>query len=83
MLFISIFVGVRYRTKYIRRRRWLIAETIPDERATRDLYPEGPLTRSEMVTMSRQIGERRERWREACMAHFADLWREHPQGILT
>ena len=36
---------------------------------------EGPLTRDEVVALSREIGERREAWRDACDAHLWDcIW---------
>ena len=42
---------------------------------------EGPLTRDEVVALSREIGERREAWRDACDAHLWDLYLAHPNGI--
>jgi hypothetical protein len=32
-----------------------------------------PLSPEERIQFSRQIGERREAWREACEAHYSDL----------
>lgn len=39
-----------------------------------------PLTRDELVAFARQIGDRREAWKEACRMHLADLWWHHPGG---
>ena len=45
----------------------------------RDLVA-APLTRDELVAFARQIGERREAWKEACRMHLVDLWWQHPGG---
>jgi hypothetical protein len=37
-----------------------------------------PMDRDELVRYSRQIGERREAWREQCAAHLQDLRRVYP-----
>jgi hypothetical protein len=36
-----------------------------------------PMDRDELVRYSRQIGERREAWREQCAAHLSDLKRAY------
>ena len=41
----------------------------------------GPLTRDEVVGFAQEIGDRRERWRDACDAHLWDLYLAHPNGI--
>ena len=41
----------------------------------------GPLSREEIVQFSRQIGDRRERWRDACDSHYWDLVEAYPHGM--
>jgi hypothetical protein len=41
----------------------------------------GPLSREEVVLFAREIGNRRERWREHCLSHLCDLVRAYPCGI--
>ena len=41
----------------------------------------GPLSREEIVLFSRQIGDRRARWREQCDLHYWDLANAYPHGI--
>jgi hypothetical protein len=49
---------------------------------TRELAAaKGPLTRDEVVVLSRKIGERREAWKDACNAHLWDLYHARPNGI--
>jgi hypothetical protein len=40
-----------------------------------------PLSRAERVWMSRQIGERRMQWCEACEGHLLDLYLTYPRGM--
>ena len=40
-----------------------------------------PLTGTERRAFAQEIGNRRERWRDACDGHLADLEKYHPQGI--
>jgi hypothetical protein len=41
----------------------------------------GPLSSDEIIVFSRQIGNRRERWRDACDKHYWDLVDAYPSGI--
>ena len=38
-----------------------------------------PMSHDERVSFSRQIGEEREQWRQACDQHLRDLKRAYPQ----
>ncbi len=40
-----------------------------------------PLTGVECHAFAQEIGNRRQRWRDACDAHLWDLYRAHPNGI--
>jgi hypothetical protein len=57
---------------------WSLADELPVKSGySLGSGADGPLTRDEIAAYSREIGERREAWRDACDAHLADLYRAH------
>jgi len=61
---------------------WELAETLPDA-IVREERPmnQKPLTAAEIEEFSLEDRQRRNRRRDACTLHLADLWQAYPKGL--